>query len=297
MQAGAGVEVDSPGGSEAPSAGVDWWYRLRSIDIIQVCAAVVFISLLALSSSHHGPLLALSVYLIIAAGISVYLYCQGREFKEIVFHTHIREGSWIQIFRRRQAGLFLVSLVAGLVLALSLSVFLLTVHWLTLASVVLVPLLFPGIRRFYWRKTGNHLKHRSRICVTNLLTTVTLGLVMMVAMIAAKWIQLHYFVGDFVLGASDHMANYVISQVNHGLIWFQHLGRTLAMFELELLRAQQMAYGWWGHALLIYFLLPSGVAALTLPIFYSGLYFLFKGSHIPEENEGAARLSAEKHSG
>lgn len=44
------------------------------------------------------------------------------------------------------------------------------------------------------------------------------------------------------------------------------------MFELELARAHGMAEGWIRNLILVYFLLPSTIAAFSLPVLFAGIH-------------------------
>ena len=277
---------DSPTGS-LPSSVVTksgtfsrlrWW---SGYDFLFFAAWTIFLSLLFLAALDPGPLNG-PVLGAMVLGAGAYLFRQQKEMKEIFFAAHIRPDSWLQFFRFRQLGLVLVALVSAAVLVLSLIVFLLTIHPSILFSVGLLMGLLPLLRTFFWNRLSRQFQDRSGRFLTNLLTTLTLGVMSMVTMIAAKWVQLTVFISDFTLRDADHMADYVIHHVNHSILWLQHLGRTLVMFELHILRAHLYAEGWLGHALLGYFLLPSTLAAFALPVLFAGILFLCQGqSHDP----------------
>ena len=262
--------------------------RMFSLDWAFVCSAASYTGLLFFFKNDWGWLTAVAFLLLTFSAIS-YLYLQKRDFKAIFFYATVREDSFLQFFRNRQLGILLLSSLLGIFLVLSLSVFLLTVSWIVLAAASLPLLFFPSIRRFYWRKLSPQFKRQSGLCLTNFLTTLTLGLMIMILLMAGKWAELKFFIHDYHLATAGHMADYVIGKVEHSLLWFQHLGRTLTMLEMQILRIHQYAEGWAAHFLLFYFLLPSTLAAFTIPIVFSGMYFLFKGPILSESPKKAGK--------
>lgn len=239
-------------------------------------ALLSYAGLLYLAKFDAGWFSLIALLLMTLASTS-YLFGQKRDFKEVFFYAHIQDDSPLQFFRRRQVGLLLLSIVIAVFLTLSLSVFLLTVSWIILAVASLPLLLYPLVRRGFWRKLSPQFKTHSGWCLTNFLTTLTLGVLVMFLLIVGKWVELKFFIHEYHLATAGHMADYVISRIDHSLIWFQHLGRTLAMLELQILRIHQHAEGWAAHFLLFYFLLPSTFAAFAIPVLFSGMYFLYEG--------------------
>ncbi|MCH8475408.1 MAG: hypothetical protein LAT55_09295 [Opitutales bacterium] len=239
--------------------------------------------LLYLSKTDAGWVSFLALLLMTIAAIS-YLFLQKKDFREIFFYATVRNESPLHFFRYRQVGLLLVAGVLGIFLVLSLTVILLTLSWNVLTVASLPLLLFPIMRGFYWRKLSPQFKAHSGLCLTNFLTTLTLGLLIMAFLMVGKWIELKLFLHDYHLATAGHMADYVIGNVEHSLLWLQHLGRTLNMMELQILRIHHYAEGWAAHFLLFYFLLPSTLAAFALPVIFSGIYFLFSGKSRLEEN-------------
>lgn len=260
-----------------------FWKKISSHWAL-IYTALSYGGLLYFFQNNLGWLTGLSFLLLTMPAIA-YLYLQKRDLKKIFFYASVREDSPLQFFRNRQLGIFLIASTLGAFLVLSLSVFLLTVSWvvLTIASLPLV--LLPFLRKYYGDKLSPLFKTTSGVCLTNFFTTLTLGLLIMVLLMAGKWVELKFFIHDHHLATAGQMASYVNDKVNHSLIWFQHLGRTLHMMDLQVLRIHQYAEGWAAHFLLFYFLLPSTLAAFTMPIIFSGLYILFKGKHRQDDPE------------
>ncbi|MCC5788868.1 MAG: hypothetical protein JJT75_04485 [Opitutales bacterium] len=271
------ISSDRQGTANASPGGVanDWAYAYTIAS---------FGGLLYFSKTDAGWF-SLMAFVLMAVAATSYLFLQKKDFREIFFYATVREQSPLQFFRYRQLGLLLVAAVLGIFLVLSLSVFLLTVSWMVLATASLPLLLFPVLRRLYWRKLSPQFKTHSGLCLTNFLTTLTLGLLIMAFLMVGKWIELKFLLHDYHLATAGHMADYVIGKVEHSLLWLQHLGRTLNMLELQVLRIHQYAEGGAAHFLLFYFLLPSTLAAFAIPVIFSGIYFLFKGKSRLEEGQ------------
>lgn len=231
---------------------------------------VIFFSLVSLSALNMGRW---NYLFIILMGLSVsgYLFFQGWAVKEILFRSHIRDDSTVQRFRAGFILVLVIALAAGFGLSLSLLVFLLTVHGFVLLMVLAAQLLFVPVHAKVMRWVQPHLKYHTRVVVCNYLTVLVLGGLTLATLILAKLVQMHWFIDDLVLISSDNMASYVMDRVTYDIVWVQHLARTMDMFELQLLRAYEFADGWFALLMLIYFLLPSTMAAFTLPLVYGGI--------------------------
>jgi hypothetical protein len=214
---------------------------------------------------------------LLALSAAVYLFHQGRGAREIFFYANVEEGSCLQKYRLHLFFLLVLSLAAGMMLVVSLLIFLLTVHWVVLAVVLPVQLLFSPVRSWLLVRTRRHLKRHSRRIVANFLTVLLLGSLTVLFLIGAKWVEMQFFISQVTLLTADNMVNHVVSRVEYSMVWVQHLARTLTMFELQLLRAHGFAEGWVANLILIYFLLPSTLAAFALPVIHGGISVLCLG--------------------
>lgn len=230
---------------------------------------LIFSGLVVISTIDLGWWVGIPLFMM---GLSVfyYLFRQAMGFKNIFFYANVRDDSSWQRFRIGVIIPAFFALLGALVLPFSLVVFLLTVHPVTLTLVLLLQLIFFPIRFFYRRLFVAHLKPHSRRVLVNFATVFSLGVVTTVALILAKWVEFRYLLGSDILNTADHMADYVEARVNHGVIYLQHLARTMQMFDLQLARAYWFAQGWVAHLILIYFLIPSTLAAFALPLIQGG---------------------------
>jgi hypothetical protein len=244
---------------------------IKRVPITHWVAAVFFAALLLVATMDWGLVVNGAVMLLIAACIATYLFHQLRYSREILFYSHIREDSWLQNWRKRTALPLIFAIVSGILLAVSLQVFLLTVPWMILLCIIPLQWLFFPLRFYWMRKLNPHLKSRSKMLLANTLSVVVLGLLSLVGLIVGKWLDLHFFINRELLLIPDDMADYVIARIEYTPLLIQHLARTLLMFELELLRAYTHAEGWFGTLILLYFLLPSTLAAFTLPALHAGV--------------------------
>lgn len=240
----------------------------------QILPFSIFVALLVLSKINLGYY-GLLVSLAMALSATVYLFNQKKTFRDILFYSSVEEDSWLQWFRRRFIYLWVISFFLSCILILSISVHLITTHLLILFILAIPQFTFPQVRSFFYGLLTLQLKIRSRNCIINTLSVITLGTTTLMLMIGAKYLELMMFVERSVLPTSDSMATYVIEKVQHGIPLIQHLGRTLSMFELELLRARELSGGLMGDIILIYYLLPSTLAAFALPIIYAGIHHFF----------------------
>jgi hypothetical protein len=266
---------------EKSGTSTAWRRRLNRPNFF---AAVIFASLVILSTMNLGRLNWV-VILLMGLAATVYLFNQGRGAREIFFRAHVRESSRLQKFRVGYLFVLLVAFGGGFTLAVSLVVFLLTVHWVVLAAVVAVQFFFVPVRARLLSWLHPHLKLNSQALLSNFLTVATLGATSVIVLIVAKWVEMKFFIPDAVIANVDFMAARVIARVSYDIIWVQHLARTLSMFELELLSAHRFAVGWVAQIILIYFLLPSTLAAFALPVIYAGLNMACRGEKFVANRE------------
>lgn len=271
--------VPSDGDEARGQPNVGWWHYPHFF------AALIFFPLIVLSTLDVGRLNFLVLGLL-AASAAVYLYHQGKGAREIFFYAHLEETSFLQKFRLSLFFLLVLSLATGIVLVVSLLVFLLTVHWVVLAVVLPLQFLFIPLRSRLLVRTQKHLKRHSRMVLANFLTVLLLGSTTVLLLIGAKWVEMRFFIPEFTLLTADNMVSHVTSRIEYSLAWVQHLARTLNMFELQLLRAHGFAEGWVAHLILIYFLLPSTLAAFALPVIHGGISLLCLGRNNWPGEEG-----------
>lgn len=238
---------------------------------IQIFAYVLFLTLLLLSKKDIGYY-GLLVFGAMAAGIAVYLFKQYKILREIAFYSSVNDHSWLQWFRRRYFFLRLFTLIIGGFLTLTASVYITTIQLPVLIILAVPAFFYPQIRAFYDALLRLQLKSLSLNFISNAFAVFTVASLTLLLMIGLKYLELVAVVDQSVLLSSDSVATYVIQKVTHGVPLIQHLGRTLAMFELELLRARELSDGILGDVILLYFLLPSTLTAFAITYFHAGIY-------------------------
>ena len=247
---------------------------------VQLLAYAFFITLLLLTKRDIGYY-GLLVFAAMATGIAIYLFKQYRILREIAFFSSVKDHSWLQWFRRRYFFLRIFTLIIGGVLTLSASVYLTTIQLPVLIILAVPVFFFPQFRWFFEAFLRLQLKSLSLNFISNAFAVLTVASLTLLLMIGLKYLELVAVVDQSVLLSSDSVATYVIEKVSHGVPLIQHLGRTLAMFELELLRARELSDGILGDIILLYFLLPSTLTAFAITYFYAGIYRLLSRQRRP----------------
>ena len=250
---------------------------LSSIPSAHRVAGALFIPLILLAPFNKGVVFNSLIVLLIAMAASYYVFQQLRYGKEIVFYSHVNEESRLQKFRNGIVMMIPIALAVGIILSLSLLVFLLTVPIPVLVVAIALPLLFYRLRNLFLRRLKSDLKENSRQLLANSCTVITLGVAITLSMMVMKWIQLEFFTNHELLMIPDEMAEHVMGSINYEPVLIQYLARTMMMFELELLRASHFAEGWFGTIIMLYFLLPSTLAAFAMPTIYAGILFICRG--------------------
>lgn len=245
---------------------------LQSSRCVPAVAFLLFVSLLVTAKMDLG-FYSLFPLILMAAGASTYLAHQKKCFRDILFYAGVRKTSWLNWVRRRAFFIWILSAIISLFFILSVSIYLLTVHPLVLVAIAFPQLAFLPVRKSISVIFQPHLKTRASAFFSNGFTVFLLWLAALAVMVGGKYLELRFFIAEIPLNTSDAMATYVIAKVNHAIPALQHIGRTMPMFELELLRARELAGGQIGDLILIYYLLPSTFAAFALTAVHAGILF------------------------
>lgn len=252
---------------------------------------VLTITLAKVDLSRHGlsegfaQAVAFIGLSLLSITVTSYIFEQSKTFRNIAFYSTIKPRSWLQWFRRRSLLILIVSVFLSLALTIAIQVYLLTVGTYTLVAMTVLQFWFPQLRSYANDILSPELKPGSRSFVRNALTVFFLSCATAILMICVKYWELQRMEPS-VLSTSDGMASHVIASVTHAFPLVQDLGRTLSMFELELLRAKTLADPTIGKCILIYCLLPSITAALALPRSYAGFYDLVLARFNEDSNSG-----------
>lgn len=236
-------------------------------------AFLIFLTLCIAAKLDMGNFSVIPIVLMIIAG-TYYLFHQKVLLRDIFFHANVKRSSGLHWLRRRHLFLYLVSILESSVLCIAIFIFAINAHMYALLTLAALQISFEPVRQTIAKSLEPHLKVKSKFFISNLFSIIICGSVTLVLMIAVKYYEFLH-IDNHVLASSNDMASYVIGKVNHGFTVFQHIARTLSMFELELLRAKQLSGGIIGNIILIYFLLPSSIAAFGLPIVCAGLQIRF----------------------
>lgn len=235
-----------------------------------------FAALIFLGPLDKGAGANTSVLLLFTLGIATYCFVQGRHMRELLFCAHIQETSWLQRFRLSHVLLYLTAALTALFLAVALLLFLLTTPSVVLLFLLIAQLFFLPLRAKILQWTETHLKEHSRQFLSNFLTVAIFGFLNCLILIAAKWIELKFFMDPVLLRDSHLMAAYVNDQVNFSPLEVQHLARSVLMFELEMRRLHSLTDGLAASIIFFYMLVPATMAAFAVPILLAGTNFLFR---------------------
>lgn len=259
-----------------------WTYLPHLITLI------VFAVLLRLLLYNHGTLLNSIPLLIAIWAVYHYTFAQVRCGRELLFQTHLRPESSLNLFRHKYVFLRIVVLSLATIGVLSLLIFLLTLKPWILALIAASQLFFHPIRKWWHAKWVHHLKPLSLTLWVNFLTISTLGIFSTLLFILGKAYEIQFPLVVLAEASSFEITEYVREKVNYDPVYLQHIGRILLKLELELLRATYAMESTLAWLVRLFFLLPSAAAGFTLATLHAGLFFLFQDDLSPKRAKPAA---------